>query len=349
MPAGVFAGPYNKTVAGGVWTDPTDPTMSSEQSINPIIANKPLTISIWFKPSTLIGQPYNPINPGFMGAYLIILERMMMDPAHNSQNAQQGIHFSFNHAGWNGYRPILQVSFEGNGSQNYMLNSNSSSYPAGQGWYYDKDIWMNVIVAYEPGSTGTDRTKNYIYVNGDNTAIQPAQGNAPNIGAYQTGTFASGTVVNSINQNGDYYNKTPGRRTFLGAGGDYGSTTGVPSGTISSNRVMKMKELVIWDRILTSSEVQDVWNSGTSLGDKDNYPNTPKIGWMFPNNGVTYDPNHYNSQQNQYGQIRLPNVYSSSYGTLTSNYGRVVNNAANMKQYWFPSPLINDARAAISI
>jgi len=70
---------------------------------------------------------------------------------------------------------------------------------------------------------------------------------------------------------------------------------------------------------------------------------------MFPNNGVTYDPNHYNSQQNQYGQIRLPNVYNSSYGTLTSNYGRATNQAAYMKQYWFPSHLINDAKAAISI
>jgi len=349
MPAGVLAGPYNKTVAGGVWTDPTDPTMSSAQSINPIIANKPLTISVWFKPNTFIGQSYNPVNPGFYGVYLFVLERMMMDPAHNSQNGFQGIRIRFDTAGWNGYRPSLIADFEGNGSQNYMLTTSASSFPAGGGWLYDKDIWMNVIVAYEPGSTGTDRTKNYIYVNGDNTAITPVRGNAPNIGAWQTGTFASGTVVNSIGQNGDYYNVVPGRRTFLGAGGDTGSTTGVPSGTISNNRVMQMKEFVIWDRILTSSEVQSVWNSGTSLGDKDNYPNTPKIGWMFPNDGFTYNPDHYNSQQDEYGQIRLPNVYNSSYGTLTSNYGRVVNNAANMKQYWFPSHLVNSPGVARSI
>ena len=217
-------------------------------------------------------------------------------------------------------------------------------------WNYDRDDeWLNIIVAYEPGSTGTDRTKNYIYFQGDSTEAEQNGNQFDTVGSRYTGTFASGTVVNSIGQSGDYYNQTPGRRTFLGANGDSGSTTGVPSGTISNNRVLQMKEFVIWDRILTSSEVQEVWNSGTSLGNKDNYPNTPKIGWMFPNDGFTYNPDHYNSQQNEYGQIRLPNVYNSSYGTLTSNYGRVVNNAAYMKQYWFPSHLINSPGVAKSI
>lgn len=349
MPAGVFAGPYNQALGGGIWTDPTDSTMSSAQSINPIIANKPLTISIWFKPSTLIGERYYPVNPGFFNTALFQLERVNMDPHHNSQNTQQGISISFGQTGWLAYAPVIQVNFNGNGQQNYLLARGNYASAAYSTWNYDRNIWMNIIVAYEPGSTGTDRAKNYIYVNGDNTATVKNGQSWPNIGAYQTGTFASGTVVNSIGQSGDMYNKQPGRRTFLGAAGDGGSTTGIPSTTMTRNRVHKMKEITIWDRILTASEVQDVWNSGNSLGNKDNYPNTPKIGWLFPNNGITYDPNHYNSQQDEYGQIRLPNVYNSSYGTLTSNYGRVVNAAGYEKLYWFPSPLINDAKAARSI
>lgn len=350
MPAGVFAGPYNKTVSGGIWTDPTDPTMSSEQSINPIIANKPFTMSVWVKPSTKLGERYYPINPGFFTATVIALERVMMDPAHNSQNTRQGITLSFNQNGYYPYSPIIKCSFNGNGDQRYLLTRGRPGGSMYNVWNYDRDDeWLNIIVAYEPGSTGTDRTKNYIYFQGDSTAAEQNGSAFDTVGSHYTGTFASGTVVNSIGQNGGQYNKIPGRRTFLGASGDSGSTTGIPITTITRNRVLQMKEIVIWDRILTSSEVQEVWNSGTSLGNKDNYPNTPKIGWMFPNDGVTYDPNHYNSQQNQYGQIRVPNVYNSSYGTLTSNYGRVTNQAAYMKQYWFPSPLINDAKAAISI
>jgi len=350
MPAGVLAGPYNKAVGGGIWTDPTDPTMSSEQSINPIIANKPFTMSVWVKPRTKLGEGYYPINPGFYSATVIALERLMMDPAHNSQNTRQGITLSFDQNGYYPYSPIIKCSFNGNGDQRYLLARGRPGSAMYGTWNYDRnDEWLNIIVAYEPGSTGTDRTKNYIYFQGDSTAAEQ-NGNAfDTVGSHYTGTFASGTVVNSIGQDGDYYNKVPGRRTFLGASGDSGSTTGIPSTVITRNRVFQMKEIVIWDRILTSSEVQEVWNSGTSLGNKDNYPNTPKIGWMFPNDGFTYNPNHYNSQQNQYGQIRLPNVYNSSYGTLTSNYGRVTNQAAYMKQYWFPSPLINDAKSAISI
>ena len=349
MPAGVLAGPYNKAVGGGVWTDPTDPTMSSAQSINPIIANKPLTISVWCKPNTLIGERYSPLNPGFYGVTLLSLERLMMDPAHNSQNTRQGISINFTQNGYYPYSPVVNASFNGNGNLRWLLARGRPGSAMYSTWNYDKDVWLNIVIAYEPGSTGTDRTKNYIYFQGDKTAATAGSPGWNTVGSYASGTFASGTVVNSIGQDGDYYNIVPGRRTFLGAGGDSGSTTGVPSGILTGNRVMQIKEVVIWDRILTDSEVQSVWNSGTSLGNKDNYPNTPKIGWMFPNDGFTYNPDHYNSQQNEYGQIRLPNVYNSSYGTLTSNYGRVVNQAANMKQYWFPSPLINSPGVAKSI
>ena len=347
MPGGIFAGPYNKNrpPGNGVWTDPTDPSVTSEQSINPIIANKPLTVSFWFKPTPPPGTKWTPQNPGWGGAPFFALERLMMDPHHNSQNGSLGIRAFCSKGRYYHYAATLEVSFEGNGSMHYTFTrGRTGDLMAGQ-WYPTISTWQHCIFAYEPGSDGGDRTKNYMYYNGSN-AEGGYSGSNP-YGIIYEGSFTSGTtIVNSIGQNGDQYNKIPGRRTFIGGIAAHGSSGGISS--VANNRNMQQKEIVIWDRILSPTEVATVYNNGTSLGDKDSYPSGAKVGWIFPN-GFTYDENHYNYQQDYTGQGTIKNVFSDQYGDIKSNFGRSTTiTTSYMKFNWQPSKYIAKSKTARS-
>ena len=334
MPGGTFAGSYSRRNVGNPpepWVDPTDPTITGDNAIGDDLVNKPVTISFWFKFNQAQVTWNNTMNSFF------VFGRWMFEPHHNAAN-NRGFSCYMSHIGWLSYYPTITFQY---GTLRFQKVLALTSYVSWNLWNTaNMDGWMHVLAYFTPGEPANDYTKHDMYFNNDNTKGGPFVNNKP------TATdifpnYTDATIISNSFSNPYYYLSNAGNRTILGATSD---NTG---GYSDPNRGYQMKELVVYDRVITAEERDTIWNNGTSLGDKDLYPDTPLTGYLFPNS-MTYEPEFYNSQQEQTGRWKVANVYGSKYH-LTSNYYRLTsNNALYAKMDNYPSPIILETNTAMS-
>ena len=334
MPGGTFAGAYSRRNVGnppGPWVDPTDPTITGDNAIGDDLVNQPVTISFWFKFNQARVTWNNTMNSFFA------FGKWMYQPWHNSGN-NRGFTCGMSQMNYPSWYPTITFSY---GELQFRKVLHRGTYTTWNLWNTpNMDGWMHVLAYFTPGEPANDYTKHDMYFNNDNTKGTIGGDNKPT----DTDIFPNytdATIIGNAFSTPWYYLTNRGNRTIVGAGGD---TNG---GSSDSNKGYQMKELVVYDRVITSAERNTIWNNGTSLGDKDLYPDTPLTGYFFPNS-MTYEPDFYNSQQEQKGRWKVANVYGSKYH-LTSNYYRqTFNNAVYARQGNYPSPIILDTNTAIS-
>lgn len=335
MPGGTFAGSYSRRNVGtppGPWVDPTDPTITGDNAIGDDLVNKPVTISFWFKFSQAQVTWGNTMNGFFT------FGRWMFDPHHNAAN-NRGFNSSYNQMGWPSYYPTISVTY---GILRFSKVLQLVSYPSWNLWNTPNfDGWFHVLAYFTPGEPANDTTKHDMYFNGDNTRGTLLSNNKPaSTDIYSN--YNDTTVISNSFSNPYYYLTNAGNRTIVGGTGDNNTT-----GYSNPDKGYQMKELVVYDRVITTEEINTIWNNGTSLGDKDLYPATPLTGYFFPNSMV-YEPDFYNPQQQETGRWKVANVYGDKYH-LTSNYYRETsNNATYARMGNYPSPLILENNTAIT-
>ena len=144
-------------------------------------------------------------------------------------------------------------------------------------------------------------TATYKFNASDNTDYKIYFDNAQTLGSQ-----ASSPPSAAISTSG--WTSIPGRRSGIG-----GSLT-----TSGGTNSLQQRELVIWDRLLTSAERTTIYNSGVPLGDTSNYPSGAVAGWMFENN-IEVDRTFYNSQQQYTGRVTLKNAFDNSKYAFVSN------------------------------
>tara|TARA_R100000329_G_C7606853_1_gene215280 strand:- start:322 stop:1326 length:1005 start_codon:yes stop_codon:yes gene_type:complete len=333
MPGGTFAGAYSRRDVGNPprpWVDPTDSTITGDNAIGDDLVNKPVTISFWFKFSQARVTWLNTMNSFF------VFGRWTFEPHHNAAN-NKGFSCYMSNMGWLSYYPTITFQY---GALQFRKVLHRSTYTTWNLWdTANMDGWMHVLAYFTPGEPANDYTKHDMYFNNDNT-----KGTFSNNRPTATDIFPNytdATIIGNSFSNPYYYLTNVGNRTILGA------TTDNNGGYSDPNRGYQMKELVVYDRVITAEERNTIWNNGTSLGDKDLYPDTPLTGYLFPNS-MTYEPEFYNNQQKQTGRWKVANVYGSKYH-LTSNYYRVTsNNDIYAKMDNYPSSIILETNTAMS-
>jgi len=334
MPGGTFAGAYSRRDVGnppGPWVDPTDPTITGDNAIGDDLVNKPVTISFWFK-FNQAEVTWNNTTGSFLA-----FGRWMFEPHHNAAN-NRGFTAGMSHMGYPSWYPTINVAY---GPFFFRKVLHRTTYTTWNLWNTPNfDEWFHVLAYFTPGEPADDTTKHDMYFNNDNTRGTIGGNNKP----ADTGIFPNytdGTIISNSFSNPYYYLTNAGNRTILG------STNDSTGGSSDPNKGYEIKELVVYDRVITTAEINTIYNSGTSLGDKNLYPDTPLTGYYFPNS-VTYEADFVNSQQRETGRWKVANVFGSKYH-LTSNYYReTADNALYARMGNYPSPLLLDTDVAHS-
>jgi len=263
---------------------------NDSESIEWALVGKDLTISCWVK----IPNDVPFINTGT----LCVFATMADLGNHNSAKSGLSISATQQTAGGNLRDAVFKMTIlpSGNYSTVSVGNTDKWTIPT---WKYPNNSstpnndWHLVTATYK--FNASDNTDFKIYF--DNAQTLGSQASSSPSAAILTSGWPSGAGA------------IPGRRSGIG-----GSLT-----TSGGTNSLQQRELVIWDRLLTSAERTAIYNSGVPLGDPSNYPSGAVAGWMFENN-IEVDRTFYNSQQQYTGRVTLKNAFDNSKYAFVSNY-----------------------------
>ena len=151
------------------------------------------------------------------------------------------------------------------------------------------------------------------------------------------GAMAKGGNVQITERGGTLYYYLPGDRTILGG------TSDSNGGNSDANKGYEIKQLVLYNKVVSDTERNTIYNSGTPLASKDLYPTGALAGYFFEGS-TTYEADFYNAQQGETGRWKSKNVFGSPKGDVTSNYYRSTSdNALYAKMGNYPSPLLKQS------
>tara|TARA_Y100000385_G_scaffold102996_1_gene106480 strand:+ start:6125 stop:7126 length:1002 start_codon:yes stop_codon:yes gene_type:complete len=324
MPGGTLAGPYNSTT----WVDPNDPTILGTNALGADLVDSPVTISFWIK-FNQADLPFDETAPS-----LFSFGRWAYEPWHNSGN-NKGITAGCSKyaAGYN-TAPVLNMSY-GVFRFSYVLAGVSGSYSDPNRWETWKaranppfDDWVHFLAYFSPGEAANDTSKFNMYFNNDDTRGTASGATPTTAGVYPNYTDST-VIANSFSNPWYGY---PGNRTILGSSSD---TNG---GNSDANKGYEIKELVLYTKVVSESERNTIYNSGTPLGSKDLYPTGALAGYFF-DGSTTYEADYWNGQQGEMGRWKSKNVFGSPKGDVTSNYSRHTTAGYEVMGN-YPSPLL---------
>ena len=328
MPGGTFAGPYNNST----WVDPSDSTILGSNALGADLVNSPVTISFWLKINQ-VDQPFINTAPA-----ICTFGRWMYQPHHNAGNSRGiSIYGSRYAAGYND-APTMYFNY-GTFNFRYVLAGVNGSAGNANRWGNWKardnspfDGFIDFLVYFTPGEAGNDTSKFNMYFNNDDTR-GTVSGATPTTAGVYGGTSSS--VVSNAFSNPYYY--LPGDRTILGG------TSDSNGGNSDANKGYEIKQLVLYNKVVSDTERNTIYNSGTPLASKDLYPTGALAGYFFEGS-TTYEADFYNAQQGETGRWKSKNVFGSPKGDVTSNYYRSTSdNALYAKMGNYPSPLLKQS------
>ena len=324
MPGGTFAGPYNSST----WVDPNDPTILGANALGADLVDSPVTISFWLKINQ-VDQPFVNTAPS-----ICAFGRWMYQPHHNAGN-NRGISVSSGRyaAGYNDaptitlsygvmqFRYVLAGTTGSSGSSTRYVNWKARENPPFDGF-------VHFLAYFTPGEAANDITKFNMYFNNDDTRGTASGATPTTAGVYPN--YTDSTVIANAFLNPYYY--LPGNRTILGG------TSDSDGGNSDANKGYEIKQLVLYNKVVSETERNTIYNSGSPLASKDLYPTGALAGYFF-DGSTTYEADYWNGQQGEMGRWKSKNVFGSPKGDVTSNYTRATTAGYEVMGN-YPSPLL---------
>ncbi len=332
MPGGTFAGPYNSST----WVDPSDPTILGTNALGADLVDSPVTISFWIK--------FNQANLPFVDTYPSICSfgRWQYEPWHNAGN-NKGITASCGRyaAGYN-TAPMINITY-GEMWFRYVFAGITGAYwdpNRYETWKASAnppfDGWVHFLAYFTPGEAANDTSKFNMYFNNDDTRGTASGATPTTVGVYPN--YTDSTIIGNSFKNPYYY--LPGNRTIIGSSSD------ANGGNSNPNKGYEIKQLVLYPKVVSETERNTIYNSGSPLASKDLYPSGALAGYYF-DGSVTWEADYTNVQQGETGRWKCKNVFGSPKGDLTSNYTRVTTAGYEVMGN-YPSPLLLDTGVAYS-